>query len=88
MKFNVRKLLDVPQFEFKTEEKQIIKQWREVLGNTKPKRKYKPPKGAEIICTHQYFDKGLGRTVKAGEHITVPEERAELIVRAGYGRRG
>ena len=87
MKFNVEKLLNVPKFEFKYDNDAIIKQWRDILGNTKPKLAYKPTKQTRILITHKYHDNVLDRIVKTGEIIEVTEERAARIIGAGYGRR-
>ena len=87
MSFDVKKLLDVPEFEFKYDNYAIIKQWRDILGNTKPKKKYKPEKQVMIVCTHKYHDSNLARIVRIGEYLKVTEQRAAQICGAGYGRR-
>lgn len=87
MKFNVRKLLEVPVFEHVNETDKIISQWRELIGSMKPQRKYTPEKLVSVICTHDYFDKALYRSVKRGEKIKMSDKRAQIICKAGYGRR-
>lgn len=87
MQFDVKKLLNVPVFEFKYDNEAIIKQWRKILGNTKPKGSYKPHKLTKIVITHKYHDNVLNRIVKGGECLEVTEERAAKICGAGYGRR-
>lgn len=87
MKFDVKKLLNVPKFEFKYDNEAIIKQWRDILGNTKPKKAYKPQNQTTVLCTHKYFDSTLNRVVGTGEYLKVTEERAAKICGAGYGRR-
>lgn len=87
MEFDVKKLLNVPEFEFTYDNKAIIKQWRDILGKTKPKKTYKPQKLVVIVCTHKYHDKDLNRIVKTGERLKVSEQRAAQICGAGFGRR-
>lgn len=87
MDFDVKKLLNVPKFEFKYDNNAIIKQWKEIIGKPKPKKSYKPQKETRIICTHKYFDSDLERIIKVGERLKVSEQRAAKICGAGYGRR-
>ena len=88
MDFDVRKLLDVPEFDYLCDMDSIIKQWRELLGYKKPERKYDPQEKICVICLHKYFDKLLKRYVNVGERIMVTKPRAEVICNAGYGKRG
>jgi len=63
----------------------IIKQWRDILGNTKPTKKKKPQKGFKWVCALKDFtDMQQKRNVKAGEVYQVPEKRAEDGVKAGF----
>ena len=87
MNFDVKKLLEVPKFEFEYDNDAIIKQWRGILGNKKPKMKYKPQELVSIRVTHKYYDKELERVVRIGEILKVTEKRASQICGAGYGRR-
>lgn len=87
MKFNVKKLLNVPRFEFVYDNDEIIKQWRDLLGKDKPKQKYKPQKLTTIVCTRKYHDNELNRIIKTGEHLQVTEKRAAMICGSGFGRR-
>ena len=87
MQFDVKKLLDVPVFEFEYDNEAIINQWRKILGNTKPKGNYKPQALVKIAITRKYHDNVLNRIVNIGEYLEVTEERAAKICGAGYGRR-
>ena len=87
MNFDVKKLLNVPEFEFEYDNESIIKQWREILGNKKPKMKYKPQELVTMRCTHKYYDSELQRIVRIGEVLKVTEQRAARVCGAGYGRR-
>ena len=87
MEFDVKKLLKVPKFKFKYDNSEIINQWREILGDTKPEKTYKPQKLVLIKCIQKYHDNEVGRLIKPGEILRVSEQRAAKICGAGYGRR-
>ena len=87
MNFDVRKLLNVPKFDFEYDNDSIIRQWKEILGKPKTKNTYKPQNEVTIRCNRKYFDNELHRIVKIGEKLKVTEQRAAKICGAGYGRR-
>lgn len=87
MDFDVKKLLKVPKFKFSYDNKAIIGQWRDILGDTKPKKTYRPQNMVNIECVQKYHDKEMGRLIRPGECIRVPEQRAALLCQAGFGRR-
>lgn len=87
MDFDVKKLLNVPQFDFNYDNDSIIKQWRELLGNTKPRQTYKPDELVEIECICKYHDNILEKMIKPGERLKVTAQRAAQICGASYGRR-
>ena len=87
MQFDVKKLLEVPKFEFKYDNDSIIKQWRDIIGRSKPKKTYEPKKLITVICTHKYYDSELEQLVHVGDRIKITEQRAAQICGAGYGRR-
>ena len=72
------------EYEDKSEE--IIKKWRKVLGNTKPKHTYSyDDTKVTIMCTVPKFrDVVLNRIFCAGEIQTVDQERAMNLVAQGY----
>ena len=84
--FDCERLLTVPEFEYAYDNASIIKQWRKVLGNTKPKHTYKPGEMQTVIITKPYFDTELQRNMTPGEKIKVKKYRAEVIIGAGFGR--
>ena len=84
--FDCNKLLNVPQFEYPYDNTAIIKQWRKVLGNTKPKHTYKPEDLVTVTITRAYYDTELKRNMAPGEVIRVKPYRADLIIGAGVGR--
>lgn len=89
MKFDVRKLLDVPVFNFEVNLKPIISQWQKILGAKikQPNRRQITSPTVTISCTKKYFDTVLKRTINAGETLAVTDARAEQICSAGFGRR-
>lgn len=97
MKFDIRKLVNVPRFEFEYDNKSIIAQWKKLIGaRAKKKPIPKPIQAAQrdpealtsITCTKKYYDQELGRYIRPGETIHVPEQRAQKICGMGYGIRG
>jgi len=84
MGFDVHKLLEVPVFEYKYDNKAIKKQWDKILNHKiKPKKK----KGIKVRILMTYNDMVLKRQVQAGEIITVSEVRAKAIIDAGIGEK-
>lgn len=84
--FDCQKLLNVPQFEFKYDNARIVKQWRKILGNTKPTRKYKPEKNRKVLILKKYQDIVLKRVLQSGEIVEMTPNRAEVIANAGFGQ--
>ena len=84
--FDCNKLLNVPQFEYPYDNTAIIKQWRKVLGNIKPKHTYKPEDLVTVTISRAYYDTELKRNMAPGEVIRVKPYRADLIIGAGVGR--
>lgn len=83
---DTNRFLKIPKFEYKYDNTSIIKQWRKVLGNTKPLHDYKPDEIVDINIISQYFDIELNRNVLPGEVLSVTQYRAEMIQNAGFGR--
>ena len=81
---DARKFLNVPTPEWAWDNEKIVKQWRKILGNTKPKGEYKK-QGAfvKVQIIEDYGDLELGRNVKAGEEIVMRRDRARTIIMAG-----
>lgn len=72
MKFDVRKLLDIPTFTYNKTNTASIKQWKSLLGNTKPKHDYKPDdKSILVKIINSYYDMNLSRTLKQEEVAAV-----------------
>lgn len=84
--FDTTQFLKIPKFEYKTDNKLEISQWREILGNTKPTRKYKPESTRKVLITRRYHDLALDRDLAAGETVEMAPSRAEMVVNAGFGQ--
>jgi glycosyltransferase involved in cell wall biosynthesis len=84
MDFDVEKLRKVPQFDYEWDNKPLIESWQKILD--KPPKKKKAV-GVEIKVTRDYFDTDLKRGMRSGEKITVRPDRADKIIRLGYGER-
>lgn len=85
--FDVNKLLEIPQFEYKRDNAKIVKQWRKILGSTKPKKKYKPEKSVLVYAKRDYMDTVLNRVVHMGERLEMQADRARAVIGAGYVER-
>ena len=84
MDFDVRVLLDVPQFTYKYDNDKVIKDWIEVLGHTTPKHDYDP---GEVVMTRvlsDYHDMLLDEDLTKGMEVAMTLHRAEQVEEAGY----
>lgn len=54
--FDVKKILRIPKFEYYHDNAGIVKQWKKILGNSKPKHDYKPKKEVTVEVLMQYKD--------------------------------
>ena len=87
MDFDIKKLLDVPQFLYVHDVIESVDKWKKILGNSKPTHHYKPQGSVQIVCTTEYTDTVLKRFIPVGEHLTVTEGRAQAIINAGFAKR-
>ena len=72
-------------FKWRNPNREIVKQWRKVLGDSKPTRKYKPQRGLRWVrALLDFKDIQQNRDVKAGEVYQVPDKRAEEGQKAGF----
>ena len=84
MDFDVRILLDIPKFEYKYDNKKIIKQWQQILGKPKDYPKYEPPKLVEVQVIQDYTDMLLDKDLVKGTKLVMEEQRAQVVRDAGY----
>ena len=76
MNFDVHKLLNVPEFKYKYDNRSIVNQWKKLL-DAKPKPK---PKKVRVRCTvYSYRDLELNKTVYKDEEWTTTFERAKFL---------
>ena len=84
--FDCKKLLKVPQFKYVRDNGRIVKQWRELLGNTKPKHDYIPAKMVAVKVIKTYKDVVLDQILTKGTYVQMPRDRALTVQQAGYGQ--
>lgn len=82
--FDVNKILDIPKFEYEHDNPGIIKQWRKLLGNTKPKGNYKPKKEAELLVVREYRDLQRDQVMKINDRFVAPYGRALELQNLGF----
>lgn len=84
MDFDVHKLLKVPKFDFEYDNEGIVKGWREILGNTKPRHDYQPGKMVMTRVIHEYRDMLLDEFLEKGREVMMTKERADQVKIAGF----
>ena len=73
-----------PKPKRKNENAKIIKQWREILGDTKPEETYNTEAPfIKVRALENYTDLELGRYVREGEELTIRRERAKMWMALG-----
>ena len=69
----------------KADNERIIKQWQKILGDTTPKRKRVSAPGCVwCVALKDINDQALGRSVKAGDYVEMPENRAKIGAERGF----
>lgn len=71
------------EYMYKSSDNQI-KQWRKVLGNSKPKHTYDPTAFKNVRVLTSYRDIALDRILNVNEIIEMPLDRAQVVVDAGF----
>lgn len=84
MNFDVRKLLDVPVFEYEYDNTKIVSQWKRILGKPHPTHSYDVGDLVQIEVTMDYRDTQFNKVFKRGMVLTMPRDRAEVIMTAGF----
>ena len=68
----------------KADNERIVKQWQKILGDTTPKRKRVSAPGCVwCVALKDINDQALGRSVKAGDYVEMPEKRAKIGAERG-----
>lgn len=83
MSFDVNKLLDVPKFKYKYDNKKIQQQWIKLLKQKPQKTKQKDTYTVRAIT--RYYDIKLKRNISIGETQETTRERAQDLVSKGLG---
>lgn len=75
-----------PEFKPKTNvNDDIIKQWRELLGDTVPTHSYKvDDEYVDVVVVENYGDIELGRELSAGEVVKMRRDRAVMLINRGF----
>lgn len=84
--FDVKKILKVPRFTYYHDNDSIIKQWKELLGDTKPTQDYKPKKDVEVIVQIAYWDLQRNEDMKPGMKVGMKILRALELQGLGFVR--
>lgn len=84
--FDVKKIKKIPKFHYIHENSIIIEQWRKLLGNTKPERKYKPKKEIEVEVIVEYRDLQRDEVMKIGTRCNMKYGRALELESKGFVR--
>lgn len=71
-------------FKYSNNNESIKKQWKKILGNTKPKGDYVyvPGEIVTVKAIQSYFSYALNRQVDIGEILETTRERAEVVINA------
>ena len=74
----------IPTPKYNNGNEKIIKQWVEILGDTKPEGIYNTEKPfIKVRALEDYTDLELGRYVREGEELTIRRERARMWMALG-----
>ena len=84
--FDIKKILKIPNFKYKHNNEEIIKQWQEILGHTVPKGDYKPNKDMAVEVTKEYRDLQRNELMKPGMKCEMPMARALDLQNEGFVR--
>ena len=80
------RFLDVPETKWSWDNDKIRKQWKKLLGNSKPTGEYlKVGSTVQVEVIENYSDMELGRDLHVGEVVSMRRARANLIVGCGKG---
>lgn len=84
--FDVKKILKVPRFEYRHDNDKIINQWREILGDSKPKHDYQPQKEVEVEVMIHYKDLQRNEDMQPQTRCTMKMLRALELQGLGFVR--
>ena len=70
-------------FAYKSEDKEILKRWRQIIGKPTRKPTYKPAEKMHVEATQDYLDNALGKLVVKGERHYMSIQRANKLQSMG-----
>ena len=82
----IKQIVHIPQFKYKHDNEQIIQQWRKLLGDSKPKRNYKPKKSVQVLVVKEYRDMQREELMKPGTRCEMKYARALDLQGCGFVR--
>ena len=85
MNFDVKKLLNVPEFEYEYDNESLVKEWQKLIG--KKRKKKQEPASVHVKVLRTYKDLDLNMTLQAGSLVFVKPARADLLVSMGLVER-
>lgn len=86
MDFDVNKLLEIPEFNYKYNNGTIVTKWKKLLGNTKPTHSYNPDDMVNVKIIKQYTDIEMQKMVYPGDVYPMRKERAIQVEGHGFGK--
>lgn len=84
MDFDVKMLLDIPQFEYEYDVEKIADQWKKLLGKSSPENDYHPQPMVRVRVTQTYRDIAMNLELKRGLILNMTKERAETVAKRGF----
>lgn len=82
----LKRIVQIPQFEYKHDNEAIIKQWCKILGNKKPQKNYIPKNEIMVIVQRPYFDIQLQKPMATNDTLLMPTARANELQEKGFVR--
>ena len=82
---NVERFKDIPVFDYDYDNEKRVKQWRKILGNTKPTGNYDPQKIVSVRATQNYYDVCLCKDMSRDEEQECTLLRAYDLESKGLG---
>lgn len=80
MKFDIQKILTIPKFNFKYDNKAIIEKWKKLLGSPAPKRVAPREEGyITVNVVREFKDRYTGQLLRRGVTV-LPENRVREIL--------
>ena len=80
----IRRIVNVPKFEYKHDNEEIIKQWVKILGKRNTNIKYEPVIEMAVKVRMDYFDIQLQKALRANDVVMMLPERAMELREKGF----